>query len=163
MPSVLFVCTGNQYRSPIAAAAFLRQLDQHGITDLWRVKSAGTWTTPNQPPLPNAVRVAGELDLDLANHTTCTVTAEELSKYDLVLVMEQGHKEAITYEFPRVCRKLHLLSEVADHVEYDVPDPADPDVDLKKVARELCDLVERGFPEICQLAGAKILTTDEHR
>lgn len=82
------------------------------------------------------------------------VTADELSKYDLVLVMEQGHKEAITYEFPLARKKLRLLSEVVDHVEYDILDPADPEVDVKKVAKELCDLVERGFPEICSLAGS---------
>jgi protein-tyrosine phosphatase len=154
MPSVLFVCTGNQYRSPIAAAAFLRQLDQHGITDQWLVKSAGTWTTPDQPPPANAVQAARDLGLDISDHTTRMITAEELSKYDLILVMEQGHKEAITYEFSLPCRNVYLLPEVVEHIEYDISDPADPDVDVKKIARELCDLVQRGFPEICSLAGS---------
>ena len=152
MPSILFVCTGNQYRSPIAAAAFLRQLDRQGIANQWTVGSAGTWTTPNQPPPPKAVQVAQDLGLNIVDHTTRMVTAEELSKYDLVLVMEQGHKEAITYEFPRVRKRLHLLSEVVNHMDYDISDPADPRVNAKGVASELCDLIGRGFPEICRLA-----------
>jgi protein-tyrosine phosphatase len=152
MPSILFVCTGNHYRSPIAAAAFRRQLDQHGLADQWAVGSAGTWTTPNQPPFPNAVRVARELGLNLNDHTTRMVTADELAKYDLVLVMEQGHKEAITYEFSLPGRRVSLLSNAVDHVEYDISDPADPRVDAMEVASELCDLIQRGFPEICRLA-----------
>jgi protein-tyrosine phosphatase len=152
MPSVLFVCTGNQYRSPIAAAAFLRQLNQQGMADQWSVGSAGTWTKPGQPPLSRAVQVARELGLDIADHATRMITADELTRYDLILVMAQGHKEAITYEFPQASRKLHLLSEVVDQIAYDIPDPASPGVDVKEVASEVCDLVQRGFPEICRLA-----------
>jgi protein-tyrosine phosphatase len=157
MPSVLFVCTANQYRSPIAAAAFLRQLNSHGAMDQWIVKSAGTWTDPDLPPFPDAIRVAQNLGLNIMDHTTRTVTAEELSRYDLILVMEQGHKEAILREFSLVCKKLHLLSEVVDHIEYDISDPADSQVNAKEVAIELCNLIQRGFSQICTLAEANCL------
>ncbi len=152
MPSILFVCTGNQYRSPIAAAAFLRQLDRHGLADQWVVGSAGTWTIADQPPFPDAVRVARDLGLDINDHTTRMVTADELAKHDLILVMEQGHKEAINYEFSLPRRSVYLLPEVVDHLEYDISDPADPRVDAMEVAVELCDLIQRGFTEICRLA-----------
>lgn len=157
MPSVLFVCTGNQYRSPIAAAAFLRQLNCQEMAAQWFVGSAGTWTVPDLPPFPDAIRVAQDLGLNIVDHTTRTVTANELSKYDLVLVMEQGHKEAITREFSLACKKLHLLSEVVDHIEYDVSDPADSHVNFKEVALELCNLIQRGFPQICILAESNCL------
>ena len=152
MPSVLFVCTGNQYRSPIAAAAFLRQLNRQGKASRWIVRSAGTWTTPNQPPLPDAVRVAQDLGLNIRDRTTRKVTAGELSKCDLILVMEHKHKEALSYEFPTASKKIHLLSEVVNHLDYDIWDPADPSVSAKGVAIELCDSIRRGFQEICELA-----------
>ncbi len=154
MPSVLFVCTGNQYRSPIAAAAFLRQLNRQGKASRWTVRSAGTWTTPNQPPLPDAVRVAQDLGLNIRNRTTRKVTADEVSKYDLILVMEQKHKETLNSEFPTASKKIHLLSEVVNHLDYDIWDPADPSVSAKGVAIELCDSIRRGFQEICELAEA---------
>ena len=126
MPSILFVGTGNQYRSPIAAAAFLRQLNRRGIANQWTVRSAGTWTTPDQPPPPNAVRVAHDVGLDILDHTTRIVTADELSRYDLVLVMERDHKEELSHKFPVAGMRLHLLSEVVSHLDYDISDPADP-------------------------------------
>lgn len=157
MPSVLFVCTGNQYRSPVAAAAFLRQLNSQETTEQWIVGSAGTWTLPGLRPFPDAVRVAHDLGLNIIDHTTRLITANELSKYDLILVMEQGHKEAILREFSVDCKKLHLLSEVIDHIEYDISDPADSHVSAKEVAVELCNLIQRGFPQIRALVEANCL------
>ncbi|RPH69065.1 hypothetical protein EHM76_07360, partial [bacterium] len=100
MPSILFVCTGNQYRSPIAAAVFLRQLGRLNASSAWTIGSAGTWVTPQLPPYRKAIQIARGLGLDIENRKTCVVSEAALSKYDLVLVMEQGHKEAIISEFP---------------------------------------------------------------
>ena len=47
-----------------------------------------------------------------------------LKESDVVLVMEEGQKEAIQNEFPFAQNKVHLLSEVVEGVAYDVPDPA---------------------------------------
>ena len=152
MPSVLFVCTGNQYRSPIAAAAILKRLEQEGKADQWAISSAGTWTSPGLSPFPDAVRVANSLGLNIANHKTCPIDTQELSKYDVILVMEQGHKEAILSEFPSARGRVHLISDVVDHISYDIPDPARSDTDLAQVARQLLDLIQRGYQAICQLA-----------
>ncbi len=161
MPSILFVGTGNQYRSPIAAAAFLKLLNHQGMANQWIVKSAGTGTTPNQPPPPKAVRVAQDLGLNILEHTTRTITSDELSKYDLVLVMEQGHRDSLAHSFPAADKRLRLLSEVVNHLDYDISDPADPAVSAKGVAIELCTLIRRGFPEICTLAESNCQRTPE--
>lgn len=152
MPSVLFVCTGNQYRSPLAAAAFRQRLEQDGKAGQWVVSSAGTWTSPGLSPLPDAIRTARSLGLSIADHKTCPIDAHNLSQYDLILVMEQGHKEAILSEFPPARGKVHLISAVVDHISYDIPDPAGPDADLGQVARQLLDLIQRGYQAMCQLA-----------
>jgi len=153
MPSVLFVCTGNQYRSPLAAAAFLKRLELDGRLGAaaWTVGSAGTWTASGLPPLPEALRVARDLGLSLADHRTSALEAGALSRSDLVLVMEQGHKESILSEFPSARGKVHLLSEAVDQTAYDIPDPAAPDVELAQVARQVYDLIGRGYESICRL------------
>jgi protein-tyrosine phosphatase len=155
MPSVLFVCTGNQYRSPIAAAAFQDRLARQAGFDDWTVSSAGTWTVPGLAPFPDAVRVAAGLGLDIAAHRTCPIDQRDLEAFDAILVMERGHKEAILSEFP-VCRgKIHLLAAVADQIEYDIPDPAGPDADLGQVARQLLALIEKGFQSIVGLVSPR--------
>lgn len=152
MPSVLFVCTGNQYRSPLAAAAFRKRLEQDGSAGAWSVASAGTWTPSGLPPLPDALRVARGLGLDLSRHRTTALDADLLSRADVILVMTRAHKESILSEFPAARGKVHLLSEAAGDAAYEIADPAAPDVDLAQVARQVYELIERGYPAICMLA-----------
>jgi protein-tyrosine phosphatase len=153
MPSVLFVCTGNLFRSPIAAACFRRSLKEQGAPNGWVTGSAGTWTRTGVAPDPKTVLEAQRLDLDIRAHRSRLINAELLSHYDLMLVMEAGQKEALQVEFPVYREKIYLLSEVVDGIPYDIQDPFsenfDKDVD---VAMELAEMIRRGFSKICLLA-----------
>src|SRR5574342_215426 len=100
MHTILFVCTGNQYRSPIAAEAFRDQLVQDGRDVEWVVNSAGTWTSPGEYPPQEAVDLARLHGLEIRRHKTRTLTANLLAESDLVIVMEVSHKESIKAEFP---------------------------------------------------------------
>nr|NIM45857.1 hypothetical protein [Nitrososphaeria archaeon] len=51
MPAVLFVCSANQCRSPIAEVLFREHLEQIGIGDEWRVESAGIWAMDGAPAM----------------------------------------------------------------------------------------------------------------
>ncbi len=95
MHTILFVCTGNQYRSPIAAEAFRNQLFQDGLEAEWRVNSAGTWTAPGQDPPDEALELAHSHGLAIDGHKTRMLTANMIAESDLVVVMEEGHKESI--------------------------------------------------------------------
>lgn len=153
MPSVLFVCTGNQFRSPIAAAAFLKRLNDKGNAAGWRVSSAGIWTAAGQPPLPEAIRAATLCGLLLEGHTTRLVEASILSASDLILVMESGQKEAILIEFPNLLGRVFLLSEVVEGVTYDISNPlASDENSSEEIAREVRNLVWNGYHKICELA-----------
>jgi protein-tyrosine phosphatase len=91
MPSVLFVCTANQFRSPIAAACLREQLARENLENEWRVESAGTWGVSGlaRPPWRQPMAPGGHRSRQML-----------LEGFDLVL----GHKEAICAEFPSVCR-----------------------------------------------------------
>lgn len=149
MPSVLFVCTANRFRSPIAAAAFQKKLKDEGIREGWRVGSAGTWAVPGLTPAPEAIQAARQYGFSIERQTTLPVNAALLSEYDLILVMEAGHKEALESEFPAVRKRVHLLSEVVDGILYDVPDPAmSEESSPQEIADELCSLIGKGFRNI---------------
>ena len=152
MPSVLFVCTANQYRSPVAAACFHKLL-QHQHAELgWRVGSAGAWTFSEQPVLPEAVQNAFLLGLKIESHRTQVVEQDLLKNYDLILVMEKGHKEAIGIEFPFTRQHIYLLSEMVDGIPFDIPDPFSSPGNTFQILNDMCGLIQQGFPRIKQLA-----------
>lgn len=153
--SVLFVCTANRFRSPLAEAVFRKLLREHGIDMNWDVGSAGSWTEGGLPPIPSAAWFRDQLGLDLSQHRSRSVSRELMTKYHLILVMEKGHKEALRVEFPEMSRKVWMLTELCDSPGYDIPDPAtQPEETYLGVAREITALIEKCFPEICRLAGA---------
>jgi protein-tyrosine-phosphatase len=153
MPSILFVCLANRYRSPLAAAFFRQCLGQSSDRGSWSVGSAGTWAEPGLPPDVRAVKDARERGLDIKAHRSRQVNAVLLSQSNLVLVMEAGQKEALQVEFPKEREKIYLLSEVADGIPFDFPDPFGPDsAPHQEIANELNELIIRGFENICKLA-----------
>ena len=152
MPSVLFVCTGNQFRSPIAAEAFRQQLERDGLAAQWTVNSAGTWTTPAQPPFRLALDVARALGLDLSRHATRLVDADLLKESDLVFVMESGHKESLLIEFPSARGKVHLMAEALRGMAFDIPDPAWSPGEAEAILRDVADMVRAGSAKIYKMA-----------
>ncbi len=154
MPSVLFVCTGNQYRSPIAAAYLRRLLREQGVED-WQVDSAGTWALPQQTLRPETSRIAARLGVEVAGHMTRVVDQAMLNDHDLILVMESGHKEALQVEFPTSRERVFLLSEMLDGVPFDIPDPVLSPGDADVTLRDMCDVIRRGLPRIRELAASR--------
>jgi protein-tyrosine phosphatase len=153
MPSILFVCLANRYRSPLAAAFFSQCLEQANDRGNWSVGSAGTWATPGLPADIKAIQDARDWGLDIKNHRTRQVNSVLLSQSNLVLVMEAGQKEALQVEFSSQREKIYLLSEVADGVSYDIPDPFGPEsATHQEIAKELYTLIKRGFHNICTIS-----------
>lgn len=89
---VLFVCTGNICRSPMAAAIARRLLDERGRDDV-EVASAGTAAWDGAPASEGAYLVALEHDLDLSAHRARQITADLVTDADLVLGMSPHHVE----------------------------------------------------------------------
>lgn len=153
MPSVLFVCTANQYRSPLAGLSFGRALLNNRPTGKWVVESAGTWAKPGISPQPYMVKIAKDIGLNgLENHRSQQVNAKMMDQFDLIIVMEVGHKEALRSEFKRAQKRIFLLSEIVDGVSYNIADPLTPDIDPYKIAKQIDQLINQGFSRIIEAA-----------
>lgn len=152
MPSILFVCTANLYRSPLAAA-FLNAEVKPEEHDNWRISSAGTWTKSGSPIHAQTIEDASHFGLDVRGHSSRQVSRQLLAEHDLVIVMETGHKEALVIEFPDQSGKISLLSEVVDGLTYDIPDPFSLEGRHDRdVASELKKIIKRGHEKIFKLA-----------
>lgn len=151
MPSILFICTANRFRSPLASAFFRQALDESAEAD-WTVDSAGTWTSIGLPVLPGVLMVARKYGLDLTRQRSKPVREALLSSHDLVLVMESGHKEALQIEFPSISDRVYLLSEAVEGRIYDIPDSIDSLESMMEVGGNLYELIQNGFDDICDLA-----------
>lgn len=150
MKRILFVCTGNLYRSPLAEAFFLQRFQNDTVQDGWEVSSAGTWTKPGQPASADLLAAAEKFGLDLRDHKACMVDAELLAAQDLIVVMEAGHKEALSVEFPSVRGRIVLFMELAAGEAVDVPDPMKTGQPIDELAAELLRLMDTAYGKIIQ-------------
>ena len=153
MPSVLLVCTANVCRSPMAEALLLGYLNRSGLDpEQWRVESAGTWAQDGNPASRNSAEVMKERGLDLSQHSSKIITANLMAEFNLILVMEANHKEALKFEFPALADRIFMLSEMVGE-KLSVEDPIGLDLNAyRKCADEIQNYIELGWGNIQRLA-----------
>jgi protein-tyrosine phosphatase len=125
--SVLFVCLGNICRSPLAEGVFRRILDEQGLSDQFRVDSAGTgsWHVGESPD-HRAIRSAATHGVTLSGHAR-QVQPEDLHSFDYIVAMDQSNLSHLERYRDGVGGEaaLYLLREFDPDggPEAEVPDP----------------------------------------
>ena len=151
MSSILFVCSGNVCRSPMAAGLMRKKLTNEHLESQHRVFSAGIWALDGNPASENARAVMAERNVDILDHIAHTVTANDVAEADLILVMSQEHATVLRHTWPQYDWKVHRLAEMSGRRK-DINDPYGRPIDAyRECADILSETIDRGFARILTL------------
>lgn len=125
MLTILFVCTGNTCRSPIAAALCREMLAREKKLAGVKVASAGLAADVGEKVSDNARIILKEERIDLSGHRAVSLNKEKVEGADLILVMTPQHKRELFKRYPGAEGKTHLLKEYSGVTAGD-PAIADP-------------------------------------
>ncbi len=151
MSQIVFICTKNQFRSPLAAAILNQELATRNVPGEWIVDSAGSWVADLAPATPEALFEASKRGLDLSSHVSIGIEAIHREEVNLFLVMEQGQKESILLDFPKLRDRTFLLSELTG-VSFSIPDPYVTGEPFSEIASEIESLIQKNIDKIIALS-----------
>lgn len=105
---ILFVCSGNSCRSPMAEGLLRAKLPDE-LKEHVDVQSAGTLGINGNPATEFAIMVANELGADISEHRSQGVTKELIRESDIIFAMAPEHKEFLQHHFPEARENIFLL------------------------------------------------------
>jgi len=147
---LLFVCTGNTCRSPMAEVICrdliskkigckIDELEDHGVL----VMSAGIAAMIGGRATQEAMQTVEQLGLDLNNHETQPLTESLVRHADLILTMTRSHREAILVQWPSASSRTQLLCRDGSDISDPLGGPLERyELCMEQIRQELAPRVE---------------------
>jgi len=130
--NIVFVCTGNICRSPMAEYLFKQQMKNE--TNTFDISSAGTHALSNHPISSHSATLLNKENINCSQHISRQLTKEIIFQSDLILVMETFHQYTINSIAAESQGKVFLLGHW-DQIE--IPDPYNKDLTFYKNTMQL--------------------------
>src|SRR5690348_8008999 len=111
MKRILFVCTGNTCRSPMAEAMLRSIAKQEGLQ--LRVQSAGVSAVNGLPMAEHSLRILKDKGI-VENFTSNPIIEEAVEQHDLIFTMTMAHQRIVIQKYPQAVDKIFSLKEYVE-------------------------------------------------
>lgn len=119
---IVFVCTGNLCRSPMAEGLLRHALRERGCDGI-ETSSVGTWAYYGRPATDEAIATLQERGIDISGHSSRPVEIDEFRAADLIVAMTSVHVREITNLAPDLADRIVMMKELREiHSERVGPD-----------------------------------------
>ncbi len=146
MKSIMFVCTGNICRSPMAHWYTQYIVQKLGKQNDYLISSCGIYANDGEASTNNAKEAMLEYGVNMSNHRATNIANTNILDYDLIICMTVNHKLAILSMYPKLQGKVFTLKEYVDKdlKELDIYDPWGYDIEVyRNCAKEITQYVDR--------------------
>jgi glycine hydroxymethyltransferase len=145
MKTILFICTGNICRSPMAEGLFRKAMAGRGE---FRIFSAGLGAIDGQPPTSHSVTAMKEIGIDISAQRSRALTTDLVRQADFIFGMTHGHVDTIALLYPPAAEKTFLLREFDETLEPYEKDISDPIGSPYEIYAECRDQIEQGIASL---------------
>lgn len=150
MPKILFVCTANICRSPLAEGMLRAALIARGAPASFSVDSCGTQALVGQAPAPHSIAVAASYGADISQHLARELDTADFQRFDWMFAMDYGHLDFLNAVQPAGARARISLLPMADGRDLlEIGDPyGGPKRDYERAGRLIAGAIEVLLPRL---------------